>query len=372
MRGDAREGSFDSLRLIAALLVFHSHSFALAGLPEPALPGYSWGGAAVVIFFAMSGYWVSRSALERPLASFAVARALRIVPGLAVCCLVTVVICALATSDAVGSYFRNPETWGWLQNSLPFWLPQRVVLPGVFEDGAIHAPNGALWTLPYEVFCYVLAAAAALFGPKGMRTAMAGAAIFALAVLFGSAPDAALALTSDLSRKSLALFAGAFFFGAWLNGASDRHLARAVLLAGAAAFLARHDPTAALITGVLLYGSLAIWVGRNLHLDRVLTRGRDISYGVYIYAFPCEQLAVRALPPHDLLSYAAYYAAALTATVTLAWLSWIAVEKPALSAKAGLSRTVERGVRRLSLFANRRPSVQPSDTRRPATVTKEL
>ena len=32
MQGHTRSGSFDTLRLFAALLVFHSHSFALAGL----------------------------------------------------------------------------------------------------------------------------------------------------------------------------------------------------------------------------------------------------------------------------------------------------------------------------------------------------
>lgn len=368
MRGEVREGSFDSLRLFAALLVFHSHSFALAGMPEPSVPGYSWGGAAVVIFFAMSGYWVSRSALERTLASFAVARALRIVPGLAICCLVTIIICALATSDVVDSYFRNPETWRWLQNALPFWLPQRTLLPGVFEDGAFHAPNGSLWTLPYEVFCYVLAAAAALFGPRGLRAAMAAAAFFALAVLFGSAPDAGLQLTSALSRKWLALFAGAFFFGAWLNGVNDRTLRRLICAATAGAVLARHDPTAAMITGVFLYGSLAIWVGRNVNLDRVLTRGRDISYGVYVYAFPCEQLAVRALPPHGLLGYAAYYATALGATLTLAWLSWIAIEKPALGAKTELSQLIERGVRRLALLSRRGGSSEKVQT---AGVTEQ-
>lgn len=362
MRSEVRAGSFDSLRLLAALLVFHSHSFALAGLPEPSTPAYTWGGAAVVIFFAMSGYWVSRSALERSLASFAVARTLRIVPGLAVCCLVTIALCALATSDLVGGYFRNPETWRWLQNALPFWLPQRLTLPGVFEDGALHAPNGSLWTLPYEVFCYIAAAAAALFGTKGMRAAMAGAAVFAIAVLFGSAADASLQLTSDLGRRSLALFAGAFFFGAWLGEADDRRLGRAVVVAAGAYLLARRDPTAALLTGMLLFASLAIWVGRNLNLDRLLTRGRDISYGVYIYAFPCEQLAVRALPPHDRLSYAAYYAAALAATVTLASLSWIAIEKPALKAKGSLSRAIEEGARRLSLLASRRLPVQPATT----------
>src|SRR5947209_173410 len=112
-----RTGSFDTLRLAAALTVFHSHSFALAGLREPTFPGFSLGGAAVVVFFAMSGYWVSRSALERSIPAYAMARVLRIVPGLLVCCIVTIGLCALATSHIVNDYLREPDTWRWLQNA---------------------------------------------------------------------------------------------------------------------------------------------------------------------------------------------------------------------------------------------------------------
>src|SRR5271169_4317016 len=104
MEGRSRNGSFDTLRLSAALIVFHSHSFAIAGLPEPTVPGHTWGRAAVIVFFAISGYWVTRSALERSLIGYGVARVLRIVPGLLVCCLFTIVFCALATSESVNQY----------------------------------------------------------------------------------------------------------------------------------------------------------------------------------------------------------------------------------------------------------------------------
>lgn len=361
MQGRTRDGSFDTLRLAAALLVFHSHSFAIAGRPEPHVPGFALGGVAVVIFFAMSGYWVSRSALERSLASFAVARTLRIVPGLFVCCLATILLCALATSQIVNDYFRNPETWRWLQNAFPFFAPQRGGLPGVFEDGARQAVNGSLWTLPYEIFCYLLAAMAAVFGRKGMQVAIAAAGVFALTVLFGAVPEGALQLLTPLDRRWLAIFAGAFFFGAALNGASGRTLPAVVAAAAVGVGLSLKDVALVTLASVFLYGGLAIWLGRALHLDRWVTRGRDISYGVYIYAFPCQQLAARALPPHDGLSFAAYYAAALTATLALAWLSWVIVEKPALAAKGRLTAALERGFARLP-----RPAVEAAPAREAA------
>jgi peptidoglycan/LPS O-acetylase OafA/YrhL len=357
MQGHKRNGGFDTLRLVAALLVFHSHAFALAGLAEPQIPGgFSFGGFAVTIFFTMSGYWVSRSALERSLPSYAAARALRIFPGLFVCCLATIGLCALATSHIVNDYLRERDTWRWLQNAFPFFLPQPASLPGVFEDGAIHHPNGSLWTLPYEVLCYVLAAMGAVFGPKGMRFLVIAYGVFAAIVVAAMAhagPPAPVQLTDLFYPQWLALYGGAFFLGAALNGADDRTLLKLAVVAGLLTALTAQEHWLQMAAAVPLYGTLAIWVGRNVDLDRLVTRGQDISYGVYIYAFPCEQLAVRALPPHDLPSFGLYYAAALAATVVLAALSWALVERPALGAKARLAGVIERGVGRLPFPAMR-------------------
>jgi peptidoglycan/LPS O-acetylase OafA/YrhL len=344
----SRKGSFDTLRLVAAMMVFHSHSFALAGLREPFFTGFSLGGIAVVMFFAMSGYWVTRSALDRSLASYAASRALRIAPGLFVCCLVTIAICALATSDIVNDYLRNRDTWRWLGNTFPFFVPQRGTLPGVFEDGAFHNPNGSLWTLPYEVLCYLIAGLAALFGPKGMRVTLAGAAIFVGATLFGPQQIEPVRLLSPLERQYLALFGGAFFFGAALNGMKDRDLAKLVAVGAVGVLVGLPDQNVVRLAAVVMYGGLVVWLGRNLNVDRVITRGRDVSYGIYIYAYPCEQLAVRALPPHHLAGYALYYAVALAGTAVLAVLSWELVEKPALRLKARAAGLFESGVGRLS------------------------
>jgi peptidoglycan/LPS O-acetylase OafA/YrhL len=353
-QGHTRDGSFDTLRLIAALMVFHSHSFAIANLQAPQLPAFLWGSAAVVIFFAMSGYWVSRSALERSVASFTAARALRIVPGLFVCGLVTIVICALATSENIRDYFHNRDTWRWLQNAFPLLLPQRNMLPGVFEDGVGSHPNGSLWTLPMEVLCYLAALVAARFGPRGMRMAIALAAVFTVGVVCGPIGVGDMKVFGDtMNRLWLALFAGAFFLGAAFNAARNRTLIGLIAVAGLWLLVPPRSGAAVYGIGMVLYSSLAILIGRNLNLDRLVTRGRDLSYGVYIYAFPIEQLSVRIFTPHDRLSFALYWGSALLATLGLAWLSWEVVEKPALRLKARLAGVIERGVGRLPLAAIR-------------------
>ena len=63
----SRSNSFDFLRVSAALLVLYSHSFALVGLPEPTpMAGQFYGGLAVALFFAMSGYLVCQSWVRDP------------------------------------------------------------------------------------------------------------------------------------------------------------------------------------------------------------------------------------------------------------------------------------------------------------------
>lgn len=366
--GHGRRGSFDTLRLVAALTVFHSHSFALAGRYEPHVSSYNLGSVAVIVFFTMSGYWVSRSALERSPQSFALARALRIVPGLLVCCLVNIGLGALATSYPVNAYLRRTDTWLYLQNALPLVLPQRPMLPGVFLDGAYHHADGSLWTLPHEVFCYVAAAVVAMFGPRGMRLAMAASVVFLVAVLHGANALTELNLPTPLNAQWLGLYLASFFYGALLNDADDPTLLKLVAVSAVALLIVWNEPVAAKLAGIVLYGGGAIWIGRKLDLDRRLTRGWDLSYGVYIYAFPCEQLAARALAPQGAGGFVLYYAVALAACLVLATLSWLLVESPSLRAKALLAGVVDRGVGRAPLDAVRvqapEPAVQGSSTPR--------
>ena len=82
-------------------------------------------------------------------------------------------------------------------------------------------------------------------------------------------------------------------------------------------------------------GYLLLWLGGTLGVR--IGVENDISYGVYIYAFPVQQsLALAGAPA--VLGFAGMAGAALLLTLPLAWLSWILVERPALRLK-NLGRT---------------------------------
>ncbi len=88
-----RDNAYTALRLVLALMVVVGHSYELGGNGEDPLQrvsGTTLGELAVNGFFALSGFLVTRSALNSSsMYSYAAKRALRILPGLWVCLLVT-------------------------------------------------------------------------------------------------------------------------------------------------------------------------------------------------------------------------------------------------------------------------------------------
>lgn len=64
-------------------------------------------------------------------------------------------------------------------------------LPGVFQANALPAVNGSLWTIPYEVLCYLLLMAAGVVGILGSRqTAARAALIYVVWYALSLSPDA--------------------------------------------------------------------------------------------------------------------------------------------------------------------------------------
>ena len=101
-RASGRDNNFNLLRILAALGVLVSHAYPIslgAGTPEPlsALLGdVTLGTVSVMIFFSISGFFITRSFAGRTsLARFMQARCLRLFPALIVVLIVTVLVCGL-------------------------------------------------------------------------------------------------------------------------------------------------------------------------------------------------------------------------------------------------------------------------------------
>ena len=336
-----RDNNLNLIRMIAASAVLVSHAFSVVGVREPIEPvfGRSLGHMAVAVFFVISGFLISRAWERKPgVGHWLASRALRMYPGLAVVLVLTVLVLGPATTTLpLARYFAAPETWRYVPINLSL-AELRFGLPGVFE----HLPypgtiNGSLWTLIYEVICYGAVAAAGAAGllrrPRAFALALTAYLVLHAAVLT-TAPHAGRGNQLDSLADLSFPFACGMAAWVWrerlvLSGRIAAALALPALLL---------RPTALAPEALYLaLGYATLWAGYALK-GRALAYNRlgDYSYGVYIYAFPLQQLMVWLVPGQ---SWWTNVALAFPATLTCAVLSWTLVERPALA----LVRSGERG-----------------------------
>jgi len=289
---NGQRNNFDALRLSGAFLVLISHQFALSGRVEPTFLGdHSFGNLGVLIFFSISGYLVTSSWLKDPsILRFTARRALRMVPAL--CISIPLTFAVIAALGLTG-FPENPK----------------------------HLPNGSLWTIPYEVYCYGLLIVAG--------TATRRPSIVLVVGIFGY-----FALSGLQSGESFLADFGLFFAAGSLLRACP-YLRKPLptlfsLVMGYA--LIRIDQTklglAFVIPSLTVAIGLRSWAGL-----RDISKIGDLSYGIYIYAWPMQQIGVallgRETPYLELLSIT------VPVTVALAAASWHIVEKKALRFKPG-------------------------------------
>lgn len=335
-----RRNNFDALRLAAAVLVIFGHSFAITSgtLADEPLWRFSRqqfhsGMLAVRIFFIISGFLIAASYLRLGrLGDFARNRALRIFPGLVAAVLVTVlVIGPLATSLPLGDYFRDPRTVAYFKTLTLRLHGANDRLPGVFEGNPLAASvNGSLWTLFYEAVCYALAAAMGVLGLLRKRVMLP---VFMAAMLVRPLILALAPASSLLGGESLHL-GQAFVAGmlAYVGRDSIPISGRLALLAAGGLVAGTALGLGNLLVPVLgTYLVLVLAYSPSISLHDVAQRG-DYSYGLYIYAFPVQQLIVQAAGRP--MSHTLNFLAAVPATLLLATLSWHLVEKRFLALKA--------------------------------------
>jgi peptidoglycan/LPS O-acetylase OafA/YrhL len=305
--------SFDLLRLLAALAVIAFHAAVLAGRAPWSVGEINLGALGVGAFFVISGYLVTDSRLRSDtFRAFLVKRLLRIEPALiASLIVVAVTLGVVASSLPLGAYLRSKDVYLYVAKNTLLYLAS-YSLPGVFaHNPAPGIVNGSLWTLRVEFTLYLalgLLGAARLLKPAAL-------AVFALgfgsaAIVLQAAPGV---VPSGLLHPGLigAQYSFLFFAGALLR-LIDRPLPAWTL--GSALLLL----TPAWILGLPI---LVVWLGSR----RSIRLPADLSYGLYIYAFPVQQV----LASHGLL----WFWTSLAATLPFAAASWFLVERPALRLK---------------------------------------
>jgi peptidoglycan/LPS O-acetylase OafA/YrhL len=336
--GREHSNSFDALRLLAAVAVVIGHSYVLTGIPGqgPLILGIASHSLGVAGFFVISGFLVTDSWLRNPAPSvYFSSRALRILPGLAFVVVITILVLGpILTTIPVGSYFTSGETWKYAANLLPF-LPQ-YNLPGVFAHLPYpNAVNGSLWTLRAEIACYIVVGCLGLFAAR-LRPYILGA--FGIAALAISLANITIA-GSDLSAAATTWV---FFAAAGvIRLISVRwKFVRIEIAAGVLVLwilLALFTPIDKYVLAWLALPYILLAIGQlSIPGVRRAARFGDMSYGIYLWAFPVQQSLIYFGAK---LPIWADIAVVTVISAAIAMVSWHLVESPALRIKRRIMKT---------------------------------
>lgn len=313
-----------------AALVIVAHSWWLTGLgPGPAIGGGQLGSWSVVGFFAISGYLITLSRIRAGNGlAFLSGRFFRIIPGLAMCLVVTAFVFAPMTTlfgsrsysleDATHFVVRNISILGTQLGRTPIGSTLSDV-PGADEW------NSPLWTLFWEVVCYLLVGLLAYLKPELFRAAI----VVVFVVLSGTLLMQVAAHGPTAGPWGSVLCP----VGTFLAGSVLCLFRTKIFVTTGAVSLALCLLVASFFAGnvqafcPLPFAYLILVLGSSPALHRIGSRF-DMSYGMYIYGWPVQQILVLGGVGAS-VPLGVFAVLSLAATAPLAWLSCVFIEGPA-------------------------------------------
>lgn len=358
-RYDPRNNAAPAVRLFLACALVLDHAYSL-GYGRPAF-GSALTSAThaqlpeffTMCFFIISGFFVTQSAQRNSIGRYLWLRAVRILPALWVSLAVTAFLVA-----PVMAYLEHGSIEPW-SHSLGsgfsyvytnlFAAMSQWGMPGILNTVPYHGTevggnvfNGSLWSLKYELAAYVALAALTSWGVLARRPWIAvllllgWTAVSTLLWANAGFPTARtptpgaipLPLVGSLSVRFLVPLGLAFLIGSAMALYKERipiHWS----LAGAAVALMAVTQLERGFAQVGVFGAayltLFVIVMAPASVKRI-GRVRDYSYGVFLYAFPMQQLMY--LLGAAALGVFGYTVSALAAALGLAIMSWHWVERP--------------------------------------------
>lgn len=327
--------------LLAALMVFTGHWYALLGKEYLAIGGKPIQGWGVRILFLISGFlsWNSISQKETVDWKFIVKKLKRIFPPLWLCLLVT----------SFFLFFISENKSEYFISALKYIISNAVLIPrhklaGVFENNPYPvAVNGSLWTLPVEMACfvsvpilfYLFVKISALIKNDRLGEIVRCAATAVICIVIQ------VILTSGIIDRfpSVSFIAGSalkvmlwFYLGILVYMISSQRIIRIVGCAGLVAFLVVPFAREFLYPYIVgcIFAELVYW--GNTEYAQKLPKMINICYGVFLYGFPLEQAIVYLFKVKNAtgISNIVLFAVALVVDVLLASGSYYLIERKSI------------------------------------------
>lgn len=328
--------NFDFLRLLFALLVVVSHSFPITGDGNEWLASITGGKLtlgtlSVQCFFIISGYLIFQSfQRSKNAVDYYWKRILRIYPALIVVLFLTVMLGPFVYEGLVG-YVKNPDIWTYIPHNLGLFHQQGRI-EGIFEGNTMKVINGSLWSIRYEIFMYIFISLL-FFIRKIPNGVLAAIAISFVALFTGNIFYVMKAGFHPLIHNIFGLgpffLAGSLLAAVNINGFRHKKVLMAISFL---LLLVTFGFDIFIYTNYILLPIVIILFGLTpiAYICNIAKKMGDISYGVYIYAFPVQQTLVY----YFKLNYLQLIFTAIIISCALAYCSWHLIEKRALRFKS--------------------------------------
>jgi peptidoglycan/LPS O-acetylase OafA/YrhL len=337
-----RDNAFGFMRLMFASFVIFSHTPTIYDgdyqneLLKNVFGAVTFGEIAVDGFFIISGFLITASFVNsRSLLDFLTKRVARIYPAFIICSALCVFLVAPAGGASLDAF--NAST---IAKSFFLMVTlQPPVVDGAFAGTDYAALNGSMWTIAYEFRCYLLVPLLAALGLLKLRTATLAATLALIAIVVAQPlgvyrlidalplhPGLWFGIAAETFRLTAMFLAGTCFYlyRDHLRSSPALLVGAAVILAGCL-FLENMSNAAIPLCGGYLIFALAAHGSDGL--NQVNTRN-DVSYGVYLYAWPITKVVLWYAPDISL-----FWAVVLTliGSYAMGWASWVGVERPVMN-----------------------------------------
>jgi len=338
-----RNNLFDLMRIIAAYAVMYSHYHAFVKIPEPMVFGIvSVGTLAVIVFFSISGYLITYSYLNsKDNLEYLFKRCKRIFPALFFCSIFMVYfICPVFGNGNAIKYITSKNALlTFIDYATLGWVP---IDTNGFASTYMHrnSLNGSLWSLGYEFTAYILLMLI-LDKKNFMKLKMLISTAICIIIAYISNQLKVPADIRHFINDNFILFSsvarGSLYFipfavGSLLALTRDWwNLAKVKIFLVAFGIVIIFLFSKKTITDTAFFFSIPfIILPIAVSFKDRLVNGRfDISYGLYIYAYPIQQIVANELS----LSFWSGLLVSIVITTSIAIASWTFIEKPAIKFK---------------------------------------
>jgi len=345
---NGRPSGFDWMRVSLSVAVVLVHSIITSygmSADEAIFRSPLSGPARLVLpmFFGLSGFLVAGSLLRtNTLVEFLGLRFIRIYPALAVEVFLSALLLGpLVSTTPVATYFTSSEFLRYILNVTGHISYK---LPGVFAENPIpYNVNQQLWTVPYELMCYVAIAGIGLIGLK-KRPLIGILATVGLYLAFIIYKYIRVSQLYDGHFPEIKTpTAGIIWVECFLFGAIYFIFANKLPWSGPLTVVAGVVSVVVLglvpvgeyfIAPVAAYFTVCLGVTNPRRISA--TRTADYSYGVYLYSFVIQQAMVYLFPVTR--NWWLNFLIAIPLSFLFAAFSWHYVEKPALNLKGRLPK----------------------------------